>query len=194
MRAPITGSFRWTASFEEKRPLSAPLNKRDHIHGAEDLAPDGKQDIIAPEDGTVYFLSVIRNDLTRSMNEVQKGDWPFDFKGRSYFYDLYGGVIILISSDRKRTHIMTHCYRNQLFNKTNSTIYVEESPKDERFPICVEHTFKSPRDVKEGENLCGVGNAGYSTGPHIHWEIHNGVEWNNFNDRIKPRLWLKGIF
>jgi hypothetical protein len=192
MRVPITGSFRWTAPFEEKRPLSAPLNKRDHIHGAEDIAPNQKAEIVAPEDGTAYFFCAIRPDTKRSMNEVQQEKWPFNFKGRSYFYDLYGGVIIFISKDRQRTHIMTHSYRNQLFNQTGVNLTIEESKADERFPICVEHSFYDPKTYDEGQKICGVGNAGYSTGVHIHWEIHYGTEWNEYSERIKPRQWSVG--
>jgi len=194
MTVPINVKFKWTSPFEEKRPLSVPINQRTHIHGAEDLAPFSKAIILAPEDGTLYFFCAIRNSLDRQMKEVQKSSWPFDFKNHNYFYDLYGGIILLISKNRERTHIMTHSYRNQIFNQTNIKISLEESPKDERFPICVEHSFNNPKEVKEGDELCGVGNAGFSTGYHIHWEIHNGIEWNNFNDRIKPRLWLKEIF
>lgn len=188
MRVPISERFNWTASFDQLRPLTSTI--KTHNHGAEDLAPHGPAMIVAPEDGEVYFFCAIRPNNKRKMSEVDVQESPFDMKGHYYFYDIYGGVVILISRDRQRTHVMTHSYRNQIFNLTPAKVVVSESPRDERFPICVEHSFNQPVSVKEGQTICGVGNAGFSTGRHIHWEIHRGTSWTPHEHRIRPREWV----
>ena len=63
-----------------------------------------------------------------------------------------------------------------------------EQKADDRFPIIGVHTEKII--VKEGDSIGFVGNAGYSTGPHIHWEIHHGYKWQKHNDRLNPERYL----
>lgn len=189
MVAPVSGNIKWTSSFDEPRPLTAKV--KTHVHGAEDITSSNST-IVAPESGDLYFFCAIRPDRTRGLKELTDLHSPFDFKGKSYFYDVFGGVIILVSTDKKRTHIMTHSYRNQMFNINGIFPSTDESPIDERFPICVEHTFNKPKSVREGEPICHIGNAGFSTGRHVHWEIHNGTSWNDYDKRIKPKEWLAG--
>lgn len=186
MIIPITGSYRWTGSFDQPRPLTA--EKKTHIHGAEDLASGPGAKILAPEAGRLYCFCAIRPDTKRSLGELASVGWAFDFLGRPYFYDVYGGVLIIVSKDGSRTHLLTHSYRNQIFNEVGIRPIVQESPKDERFPICAEHTFHNGgREVREGQEICGVGNAGFSTGHHIHWEIHHGQQWTEYHLRPRPR-------
>lgn len=182
MRRCVIGNYRKTASFDQMRPLSVPEEHRTHIHGAWDYVSTDPT-IVAPENGIVYYVASIRNTVNRSLKEISMEKCPFVFQG-NYFYDVYGGIVILISAGRERTHIMTHSYRNQLFEQTGMLPNVQESRKDERFPVCIEHTFRYPKTVKEGDAICRIGNAGFSTGPHVHHEVHPGTTWVPHADRI----------
>lgn len=182
--------YRITAGFDQPRPLSLPENQRTHRHSAYDYtAPD--MTIYAPESGTVYYVAMIRGDNKRGLNNVSQTGWPFFFVG-NYFYDVYGGIVILVSSDGKRTHLMTHSYRNQLFTQRDVTPEVDESSVDERFPVCIEHTFNKPRWAQGGSPICRIGNAGFSTGAHVHHEVHPGAKVAPYRDRIDWEEFISG--
>jgi hypothetical protein len=102
---------------------------------------------------------------------------------------MFGGVIVLRAETGTRLHVITHSYANQLFNDVfdeRDKVYTE-SPDDERWPLCYWHT--QPVIVDEGELIGYVGNAGYSTGAHAHWEIHPGDRWYPHDERINPEGW-----
>jgi len=203
MIIPINGPYKITAPFNQPRPLNARV--KDHIHGAIDLISleDEKgrrnSEIIAPEAGDLYYFYLLRNLPTRNGFESLNIDKisPFDFRNSPYFYDIYGGVIMVISDDKKRTHFMTHSWINQITNRLPAPIGNKiwykplESETVERFPIILHHTFKMPYRVTEGETVGYIGSAGFSTGLHVHWEIHNGTVWNKHEDRIDPAKLLK---
>jgi murein DD-endopeptidase MepM/ murein hydrolase activator NlpD len=45
--------------------------------------------------------------------------------------------------------------------------------------------------VKQGERLAPLGNAGYTTGSHVHWEIHHQADMlDDYAKRIDPREYL----
>jgi len=202
MIIPINGSYQITAPFNEPRPLNAKI--KTHVHGSLDVVSitdeRGRKnnEIIAPEAGDLYYFYMFRNLPNRGLESLDISKIsPFDFKGVPYFYDVYGGVIMVISDDKKRTHLMTHSWINQITNRLPAPIGNKiwykpvESENIERFPIILHHTFKMPYKVTEGETIGYIGSAGFSTGPHIHWEIHNGTVWNKHEDRIDAAKLLK---
>ena len=174
-----------TTDFYEPRPLSKPPEKRDHNHGAIDIRGSIGDPIFAPEDGTVFAWCAFRNmpgQLWPEMPTINGVNNQFC----NYFYDTFGGVLIL--SSPYRMHVITHIYANQLFNKGiyRSAHYFEQK-SDARFPI---HAMYGPAtEVHEGALIGYVGNAGYSTGPHVHWEIHQGLQWQRWENRVNPEGW-----
>ena len=191
MIKPVNGTI--TSRFDEPRPLS---NPGKHIHGAIDIAARTGEIIRAPEAGDVFCYVAIR--------QTKKQIWPElialhnrSFPFLNYFYDVFGGIIVLQAHDKniravKRTHIIAHCYGNQIFEKSIFKEYqkhwIEES-KNKRFPI---HAIYTDNIIVEAGDLIGfVGNAGYSTGPHIHHEIHHGYKWERWEDRIDPEKYYE---
>jgi hypothetical protein len=183
---PVKGNI--TTDFIERRPLSKPLEERDHIHGAIDIRADINTEILAPEGGTMFAWCAFRTkpgDVWPQMPVINDKPMPFC----NYFYDTFGGVIVIWSG--ARTHVITHSYGNQIFNKKmfQSNRYYEEKA-DARFPL---HAFYTDLcEVNEGAHIGYVGNAGFSSGPHVHYEIHKGHTWNRWEDRINPEEWVKG--
>lgn len=182
---PVDGPV--TTDFFEPRPLSKPPEERDHNHGAIDISAPIGTPIHAPEKGEVFAWCSYRikpGQVWPNAPVINGGANSFC----NYFYDTFGGVLILRSADTMRTHIITHSYGNQLFNKGiyQNAHYIEQR-EDDRFPI---HGFyTSLTEVKEGAIIGYVGNAGYSTGAHIHWEIHHGRTWQRWESRIDPAGW-----
>jgi hypothetical protein len=96
-------------------------------------------------------------------------------------------------------HVFAHSFANQLFNKrpyasrcrrehsSECRVYYEE-PGKSRFPKHAIHTFENPVSVKTGDLIGYVGDAGFSTGSHIHYEIHNSrFEWTKWHERVDPK-------
>lgn len=201
----ITEPFNGLRPLSKREKLSDPnisaaekekIKKTMHFHGAIDIAAKTGTPIIAPESGYVFIYSAIRPDIKPLWPEdvnLNNSDFPF----KDYFYDIYGTIIILqvseINSGKiKRTHIMAHMYGNQGFNKIYQKIekiYLEEKAA-KRFPIHCWYTKKHA--VEQGDVIGLVGSAGYSTGPHLHWEIHHGYQLEKYENRIDPEKALAG--
>ncbi len=190
MILPVKG--RVSAAFDEMRPLSVPPESRNHFHGAVDIAADVNTLIFAPEDGLLYVLCILRSNIHESWNEMEWRDGE-KFPFQNYFYDLYGSLILLVGSETGYFHIFCHSWWNQIFNKNivdkYSVIYQEESTV-ERFPIKAYHNLALPQQAREGDVIGYVGNAGFSTGPHVHYEIHDN-KYQRYEDRIDPEKLFK---
>jgi len=176
-----------TTNFFEPRPLSKPIDERDHIHGAIDIAAPVNAPIVAPEAGTVFAWAAYRPEPGMYWPEkpvINGSPLPY----ANYFYDTYGAILILRGSGASHVHVIAHSYANQVVNKGlfQGSYYYEEKA-DRRFPLHAIYTDR--HDVKEGSVIGYVGNAGYSTGSHIHWEIHHGWKWNRWEDRVNPEVW-----
>lgn len=188
--SPLHGTV--TANFKQERPLKGRTEENAHIHGAVDIAAPIGRRIIAPEGG---FLRVWLARRTPEGGYWPEAIYPFHIGGgqsrnayfpfQNYFYDMYGGIIVLRNTTR--THVICHSYGDQLFDKgvfRETNIHWYEEKRKARFPMIA--IYSSEIEVQAGETIGFVGDAGYSTGPHIHWEIHNGYRWQEHENRIDP--------
>lgn len=181
---PIEGTI--TTDFFQPRPLSMPEAERDHVHGAIDIAAPVGTPIKMPEDGAVMAWAAFRTAPDQYWPDLPMVD-DIPFPWCNYFYDTFGAVLV-VTADKNRTHIIAHSYANQLFNKTFDKVIYEEEKEEKRFPLHALYTYR--RYARHGELIGYVGNAGYSTGPHVHWEIHHGRHWNRWEQRINPEKWV----
>jgi hypothetical protein len=193
MTWPVPGG-RVTAGFDQMRPLSLPEEQRTHVHGAVDIAAAAGTSIFAPEQGMLHYWIAYRPDVTRSIDEIgfvfrdsNQQRFPFDMSGHNYFYDIYGGAICVLGKSGI-THVLCHSWGNQLYNDGRNLRWrYAESKREERFPITVWYTTNGfGQHVREGDSIGKVGNAGFSTGPHVHYEMHKGRHWNAHNMRPRP--------
>ncbi|MFP4378693.1 MAG: M23 family metallopeptidase [Spirochaetales bacterium] len=192
MTHPVPGS-RLTAPFDQMRPLSVPESQRTHVHGAIDLAAPVGTPILATEAGMLYYFVAFRPTRNRELAELELDNEPFDFAGHPYFYDTYGALIVLLGESGK-THLFCHSFMNQLFNDPPVRVRwrYKESPAIERHPLTAFYTTNGyGRYVHEGDHIGDVGSAGYSTGPHVHYEMHSGRRWQPHGDRPNPAEYIE---
>lgn len=167
-----------SAGFNQDRPL---IGEKTHIHGAVDIAGEDLE-ILAPEDGKAYYCLIQDTGPWEPANLFwPNGAWfPFS----NYRYSVWGGLIILVGQEY--THLFTHIERREIWNRAymygyNDKVNFFELPSG--IAIC---NFDKPWSVEEG-NIIGIsGNAGFSTGPHIHYEMHKGKSWTTHDQRPNP--------
>ncbi|KKL88989.1 hypothetical protein LCGC14_1919200 [marine sediment metagenome] len=156
-----------------------------HDHGAVDLGTMQGTPIKAPESGAVFAWCAYRTAAGIYWPDTPRINGKSN-TFRNYFYDTFGGVLILHTD--KLTHVITHSYGNQLFNKDIfPDVRYHEEGKQTRFPLHAIYT--TPIIVERGDTIGYVGNQGQSTAPHVHWEIHHGRAWERWEDRINPARW-----
>ena len=198
---PISKRFnpRITAPFLQPRPLSVPPEQRNHCHGAVDIAGDSwavmEVPYHAPENGRLYCMISIRPDSTRSWpreKQVQAktrgGTALVPTRFLEYWYDTYG-VVMFLHGKSGLLHVFAHTYGSQLFARRPVDplgLAWEEEPAQVRWPVFCLSNFGSPTVVERGDFIGLVGNAGFSTGKHLHYEIHQGFVWDRWEDRLDP--------
>jgi hypothetical protein len=194
MTRPVDEKYRISAPFGEKRPLDPRPGQRQHDHGAVDFETPVGSPIRAPESGTVYYYRALRpkdGGVWPDAPEFFHDHYPFPFE--NYFYDMYGAITILVALSG-HCHIFAHSYFRQLYEKCPWAWTYKEQRANSRFVYECMHTFRFPQLVGEGEVIAKSGNAGYTTGPHTHWEIHPSYKsWSAHANRIDPEKFLKGI-
>ena len=172
-----------TSFFDDHRPLNA--TNKTHVHGAIDIAR-GDGNVISPCDGIAcaYVMARCPGEDWASPDKTEIESLPFI----RYWYDIFGGLITITEPSGKM-HILTHFYTNQL-QSNFGPFAVLESAKETRFP-CTMLASRS-KYVERGQFLSRVGNAGYSTAPHVHWEIHNQMtKLDDYKDRVDPEAYIE---
>lgn len=171
-----------SSKWDEPRPLS---NPGKHPHGAIDIKAIIGAVIVAPEAGELFLYASIRSNNREQWPDDGSNHFPF----KNYFYDVYGGLIVL-KGKSGLTHVFAHSYLNQIHNKKKHDWVSIEEKANKRFPVMA--LLAGGIRVKAGEKIGEVGNAGYSTGPHCHYEIHEGFQWTKWEDRPDPEKldWL----
>jgi len=177
-----TISARWS----DPRPLS---NPGEHVHGALDISAPVGTPIVAPQAGTVYRFCLLRPPAGGSWEwMIRDGPMPRP-PWKDYAYDVYGAATVLDGADG--VHLLCHSYLRQLMDATRGIVWnYQEQPADARWPVMLLHTFAWPQRVQQGEVIAAVGNAGYSTGAHVHWEIHRGWTLTPYAERPDPETLL----
>lgn len=175
-----------TARWAEMRPLSVPVEKRDHVHGAIDIGGAGIVPLFAPAACDVYRFVIVRPESGGSWKwQLREGELS-RLPWGEYTYDIYGGVTVCDTYDG-HVHLFCHSYMRQLQDATRGLLWsYEEQPSDARFPVMLWHTFGWAQRAEAGEVIGAVGNAGYSFGPHLHYEIHRGWVNTPYAERPNP--------
>jgi len=188
---PVKKPYRITTDFHEMRPLSKPVAKRDHPHGGWDIAVPVGTEILAPENGEVQWHFQFR----RGSGYHNAVYWPYtqtQYAFRNYFYETFGGLCILYG-DSGRTHVFAHIEASEIlkwFRKTGAHDFYTEDQNGNGDAFYLFVNWRDCADVREGNIICHSGNAGFSTGPHIHYENHKGREWIRHAHRLDPAtLW-----
>lgn len=181
MTFPVESKHRISAGFFDPRPLSDPGK---HIHGAIDIACPVGTKIIAPVSGLAYYHWSMRCQGGTRNIYWPDGTW---YAFSNYFYDVWGGLIILEGGGL--THVFAHIdltAMNAIMNLHN--INREFFLDGDKVAII---NMLDGFPAAEGDVIGRSGNAGYSTGPHIHYEIHRRRRWDKWETRINPETLYK---
>ena len=175
-----------TSPWGEMRPLSVPAAERDHVHGAVDIAGAVGDPLVAPVAGIVYRFAVYRAQGGPGWSWALREGMHRMLPWGEYTYDIYGGVTV-VEGENGMVHLLAHSYMRQLQQETRGLVWsYQEQPSDTRWPTVVWHTFSWPQRVRRGEVVAEMGSAGYSMGPHVHWEIHTGWRLTPHGERPDP--------
>lgn len=189
-----------TAGFWEPRPLSGP--KLGQYHRAWDIGAPWGTPILAEEDGQLTFHVIYRSPTPNGASPgfsanltMPDGKW---YWLSNLYRDNYGCLVILRA---KSGLIYVHCHTDELqfFEYMRALIEAQHGrpafdairPKETRVAYnsytAAIVTDGIPVMVTKGTRIGAIGSAGYSTGPHVHLQIHAAEDYNS---RIDPaELW-----
>jgi hypothetical protein len=163
------------------------LRKQLHVHGAQDFRAVVDEDVLAAEEGPVYRFVILRPESGGMWQwPLKEGMLAGAFPFGAYPYDVYGAVTVLMGKSGL-VHLYAHAYFAQVKRLTAGLEWsFQEQPADARFPVMIFHTFKWPEYARAGDVITKVGNAGFTEGVHLHYEIHNGWVWTPYDKRPNP--------
>lgn len=173
MTFPVKDAYKITDGFNEKRG--------DHIHGAIDIAVPVHTPIFAPESGSVFYH--YQYGLADTVHNLF---WPGPktwYQFSNYFNATFGCLIFLHGVSGK-THVFAHIEPEtifELFNYHKPNVYYQ---KDD-VAIFIANLTERVK-VGEGDLIGFSGNHGFSTGPHIHYEMHYNYSWVEHSERPNP--------
>jgi len=170
-----------TSEFYDPRPIS---NPGAHIHGAIDITYEDTKMVYSPVKGiaTMFMVHRPKDWVWPKFEKEEITEIPI----HDYWYDVYGGVVA-IEEPNGRYHILTHFYGKTLFEKYGIDKYIESIEISRWCGIILQS--KSFR-VSRGDELVKMGNAGFSSGLHVHWEIHPTNKLVTYSKRINPHEYL----
>jgi hypothetical protein len=130
--------------------------------------------------------------MTRTARAYHNVYWPDNpaellYAFRNYFYDTFGGLIILYGASGV-THVFAHIDALEIGRMCMGFSIVEDD-------IGLFFTnWKNLYLAKAGATIGLSGNSGYSTGPHIHYELHYARKWIPHADRLDPKDLYPNIY
>lgn len=184
---PLKDKWRLTSDFDEMRPYGTV--RKTHKHGAWDLAVPISTPIYAPEVGILHYFFQVRTGNIKHHNIYwADGRW---YAFSNYFYDSYGALAVLETHDHL-TFVFAHIYAKNIIAMTEEQMIclTVDELKTVDGMILAFHNRDKPLGIDKGDIIAYSGNAGYSTGPHIHMELHKGRSWIPHRDRPDPKdIW-----
>lgn len=105
-----------------------------------------------------------------------------------YFHDVFGPVMFLHGKSGL-LHVFAHSFGRQVFELKAADpagLSWDEQPEKDRFPVFSLNNFEAPTLIRKGEIIGYVGDAGYSFGKHLHYEVHHRFTWERWEDRADP--------
>jgi hypothetical protein len=180
MLFPVKREWTLTADYTDPRPYG--YKQPTHVHGAWDIAVPEKTPIWSPEAGRILFYLCEREDKAVTHDLFwEDGKW---FAFSNYFFDVFGALIVL-EGYSGLTHVFAHINRKWILNSfpERSIQYHYDEVRGIRTWWNMEHL----KYTTDGAFLGCSGNDGFSTGPHIHYEIHHERAWLPHARRPDPK-------
>lgn len=179
MTFPIQHPWQLTTEFYKSCSLSQAPENCNHPHGAWDCTCSIETPILAPEDGKLGAYVAYR---PRDSMYFKQGTFhPRAYRAfRNYFYDTFG-LIYIVWGISELVHLFAHSFNSP--NDHHWTVVEEHPAQRSRRPLLSYQA--QPRTIREKQIIGVVGNAGWSTDPHLHYEIHKSP-WQTWIYRPNP--------
>lgn len=185
---PVRANWKLTSDFDEMRPLGIMPKDKTHVHGAWDIAVPEGTPIIAPESGSLFYLVQFRSN--RQTHNLFWDDQKW-FAFSNYFYDTFGGLLIL-EGDSGLAYVFAHIWAETILGEifTENVRCKIKEETDKKGSIVSFFNPMAPSYVESCQYIGKSGNAGFSTGAHIHLELHRRREWLRWENRPDPaEIW-----